>query len=92
LSAPGLESVSVRGLLSAIAADRHTAPSSRPPPRAVGEHQCAAMSLARFDVGEVFLTHELRERFAYRQQQRLGRSPAPYHLQLQTIATVMAMP
>src|SRR5262249_5636461 len=86
LSALLLEPVAVRSLLGAIAADRHAAPSSRPPPRAVGKHQRAAMSLARFDVGEVFFTHKLRQRLADRQQQRLRRSPAPHHLQLEAIA------
>src|SRR5215470_9468668 len=91
LSALLLEPVAVRSLLGAIAADRHAAPSSRPPPRAVGKHQRAAMSLARFDVGEVFFTHKLRQRLTDRQQQRLRRSPAPHHLQLEAIAAVMAI-
>jgi len=67
LSAPVLESFAVRGLFGAIAADRHAAPSSRPSPRSVGEHQRAAMSHARFHVGEIFFTHEPRQRFADRQ-------------------------
>ena len=64
------EPIAVRGLFGAIAADRHAAPSSCPPPGAVGEHQRATMSLARFHVGEIFFTHELCQRLAYRQQQR----------------------
>jgi hypothetical protein len=63
-----LEPVAVRGLFGAIAADRHAAPSSRPPPGTVGEHQRAAMSLARFHIREIFFTRELRQRFADRQQ------------------------
>src|SRR5882757_7526460 len=61
LSVLALEPVAMRGLFGAVATNRHTAPSSRPPPCAVGEHQRAAMSLARFHVGEVFFTHELRQ-------------------------------
>ncbi len=68
LSATVPEPLAVRGLLGAIAADRHAAPSSRPAPRTVGEHQGAAMALARFDVGEIFFTDESRQRFADRQQ------------------------
>ncbi len=49
------EPIAVRGLFGAIAADRHAAPSSCPPPGTVGEHQRATMSLARFHVGEIFL-------------------------------------
>ena len=67
-SASVLEPAAVRGLLGAIAADRHAAPSSRSPPRVVGKHQGAAMSLARFDIGEVFLAHKFPQRFADRQQ------------------------
>src|SRR5262245_49117229 len=63
-----LEPIAVRGLFSAITADRHAAPFSRPPPGMVGEHQRAAMSLACFHPGEIFLTHELRQCFADRQQ------------------------
>jgi len=62
-----LESFPVRGLFGAIAADRHAAPSSRPSPRSVGEHQRAAVSPARFHIGEIFFTHEPRQRFADRQ-------------------------
>src|ERR1700733_15224321 len=51
-----LEPVAMRGLFGAVATNRHAAPSSRPPPCAVGEDQRAAMSLARFDAGEVFFT------------------------------------
>src|SRR5215813_8618908 len=91
LSALLLEPVAVRSLLGAIAADLHAAPPSPPPSRMVGEHQRAAMSLTGFDVGEVFFTHKLRQRLADRQQQRVRRSPAPHHLQLEAIAAVMAI-
>jgi hypothetical protein len=33
-----LEPIAVHGLFGAIAADRHAAPSSHPPPRMVGEY------------------------------------------------------
>jgi acyl-CoA synthetase (AMP-forming)/AMP-acid ligase II len=87
-----LAPVAVSGLFGAIAADRHAAPSSRPPACTVGEHQRAAMSLTGFDVGEIFLARELRQGFADRQQQRFRRSPAPHHSQFQAIAVAMAMP
>jgi len=92
LSVLVLEPVAVRGLLGAIAADRHAAPSPRPPPGTVGEHQRAAMSLARFDVGEVFFTHKPCQDLADRQQQRFGRTPAPHHSKFQAIAIGVAMP
>jgi len=87
-----LAPVAVSGLFGAIAADRHAAPSSRPPACTVGEHQRAAMSLTGFDVGEIFLARELRQGFADQQQQRFRRSPAPHHSQFQAIAAAMAMP
>ena len=71
-SAPILETVAVRGLLGAIAADRHAAPPSPAPSRVVDEHQRAAMSFARPHVSEILLAHELRQRLADRQQQGLG--------------------
>jgi hypothetical protein len=55
-----LEPVTVRGLFCAIAADRHTAPSSRLHPRMVSKYQGASMSFASFYAGEIFLTHEFR--------------------------------
>ena len=63
-----LEPIAVRGLFSAITADCHAAPFSRPPPGMVGEHQRATMSLACFHIREILLAHELRQRFADRQQ------------------------
>ena len=45
----------MRGLLGAIAADRHAAPSSRPPSGMVGEQQRAGRSLARLHIGKIFL-------------------------------------
>jgi hypothetical protein len=63
-----LEPVAVRGLFSAIAADRHAAPSSRLHPRMVGKHQGAPMSLTSFHAGEIFFTYELRQCFANWQQ------------------------
>ena len=82
----------MRELFGAIAADRHAAPSSRPPARVVGEHQRAAMSLARLHIGEIFLAHEFRQCFGDRRQKRFGGAPAPRHPQFQAIAIVMAMP
>src|ERR1700739_1924826 len=58
------ESVAMRGLLGTIAADRHAAPSSCLHPGMVGEHQRAAVSLARLHAGEIFLAHEFCQRFA----------------------------
>src|SRR5215813_8401032 len=92
-----LEPAAVRGLLGAIAADRHAAPPSRASPRVVGEHQRAPVSLARLHVREIFLAHEPRQRFADRQQQGFGRAPAPHRPQLedlrfQAVAVAMAMP
>src|SRR5580693_4704514 len=54
-------------LFGAIAADRHAAPSSGPPTCMVGEHQRAAMSLARLHIGEIFFTHELSQCLGDRQ-------------------------
>ena len=85
-SAPVLEPIAVRGLFGAIAADRHAAPPSRPSPGTVGEDERAALSLAGSDVGEVLVAHAPRQRFADRQQQGLGRSPAAHRLQLQATA------
>jgi hypothetical protein len=79
----------MRGLFGAVATNRHAAPSSRSSPRAVREDQRAVMSLARLRVGEIFFAHELRQRFADRQQQGFRGSPAPYHSQFQAIATAM---
>ena len=92
LSVLVLEPFAVRDLLGAIAADRHAAPSSRAPACMVGEHQRAAMPLTRFHIGEILLTHELRQRFADRQQERLGGSPATRHPEFQAITVAMAMP
>ena len=83
-----LETAAVRGLFGAIAADRHAAPSSRLPPAAVGKHQGAAVTLARFHNGKIFFAHQLRQCLTDRQHQRLGRSPAPHHAQFQTVALV----
>jgi len=91
LSVAVLQSDAVRGLFGPIAADRHAAPPSRPPPPMVGKYQRAGVSLARFDVGEIFLAHELGQRFADRQQEGLKRAPAPYFSYLQAIATALAM-
>jgi len=68
LSVLVFEPITVRGLLGAIAADRHAAPSSCPPAAMVGEHQRAAMSLACFHIGEILLAHEPRQCFADWQQ------------------------
>src|SRR5580692_4597980 len=91
LSAPVLEPQAVSSLFGAIAADRHAAPPSRPSSRMVGEDQRAAMSLAGFDVGKVFFAHKPRQRFADRQQQGFGRSPAPHRSQFKTIVITLAM-
>jgi len=91
LSVSALEPVAMRGLFGAVAANRHAAPSSRPPPRAVHEDQRAAMSLARLQVGEVFFTHEFRHRFADRQQQGFRGSPAPHRAQFEAIAIAGVM-
>src|SRR6516165_11963358 len=53
LSSLLLQSVAVCGLLGAVAADRHAAPSARPSPGSVGEHQRAALSFTGFHVGEI---------------------------------------
>jgi hypothetical protein len=92
LSVLFLEPAAVRGLFGAIAADCHAAPSSCPPPGVVSEYQGADRSLARFHIGEIFLTHDLRHRFADGQQQRLGRSPAPHHPEFHAAAVAVAMP
>src|SRR5262249_12746387 len=73
-------------LFGAIAARRHTAPSSSAPSGAIDEQECAAKALAGLHVGEILLAHEPGQRFANRQQQRLRRSPAPQRLQRQAIA------
>lgn len=80
----------MRGLFGAIAADRHAAPSSRPPPRMIGEYQRAALPFARFDLGEVFLADKFRQSFGDRQQQGFRGSPAPHRLQLKAIAIALA--
>jgi hypothetical protein len=71
-----LESVAMRHLFGAIAADRHATPSSCAAPRPVGEYERAAMSLECSRGGEVLFTHEPRQSFADRQQEKLRRSPA----------------
>lgn len=68
LSALVVQPITVRGLLGAIATDRHAAPPSCSPAGMIGEQQRAAASGACFHVGEIFLAHKLRERFAERQQ------------------------
>jgi hypothetical protein len=71
-------------LFRAVAADRHAAPPAGAAARVIGKCQSAGRALARFYIREVFLAHELRQRFSDRQQQRLGRSPTAHPLELQT--------
>jgi hypothetical protein len=47
--------ISMRGLLGAIAADRHVAPSPRLSPGMVGEHQRAAVAFASLYILKAFL-------------------------------------
>jgi hypothetical protein len=91
-SVPLPDPIAVRGLFGAIAADRHAAPSSRSPARMIGKQQRTALSFAGSHAGEIFLTHEFRQRFADRQEQRFRRSPAPHHSQFQAIAIAVVMP
>jgi hypothetical protein len=63
-----LEPLPMRRLFGAVAAHRHAAPSARMTSGMIGEQQRACRSLARFDVGEIFLADEFRQRFPDRQQ------------------------
>src|SRR5258705_153832 len=87
-SLPALEPAAMRGLLGAVAADRHDAPPSRAPAGVIGKQHRAAMAFARLHVCKVLVADKFCQRFADRQQQGFGRSPAPHPLQRKTITAL----
>ncbi len=71
----GPETAPMGSLLGPIAANCHAAPSPCSTPSVVSKHQRAGMTLARFDVGEVLIAHELSQSLGYRLEQGVRRMP-----------------
>ena len=85
-----LQSLSMRRLFDAVAADRHAAPSARMASGVIGKHQRTGRTLTCLHIREVFLANEFRQRFADRQQQRLRRPPSAHRSKLQSEAAAVA--
>jgi hypothetical protein len=67
-----LGTLSVRGLVCSIPADRHAAPATRMATGSIDEKELAFRALARFHVGEVFGADKVGERSCQGKEQRLG--------------------
>src|SRR6478672_5308540 len=78
-----LESMSMRSLLRAVAADRHAAPPSRTGTRVVSEQERAGRAFAGLHVGKVLRADEPCQCLADGEQKRIGVAPSAHGLKLE---------
>ena len=78
-----LEAIPVGGLLRAVPADRHAAPTAGAASCVVGKEERADRALTGLHVGEVLGADELSQRFPDREQKGLGCPPTADCLKLE---------